>query len=31
MVLDRILHKKPDIRRMISDRDSAGLIRLLGS
>ncbi len=31
MVLDRILHKKPDIRRMIRDRDCAGLIRLLGS
>jgi len=31
MVPDRILQKKPDIRRMIGDRDSAGLIRLLGS
>jgi HEAT repeat protein len=31
MVLDRILHKKPDIGNMIQVRDCAGLIRLLGS
>ncbi|MGA2121920.1 MAG: HEAT repeat domain-containing protein [Methanoregula sp.] len=31
MVLDHILHKKPDIGKMIQTRDCAGLIRLLGS
>lgn len=31
VVVDRLLHKDPDIRRMIRDRDYEALIRLLGS
>ena len=31
LVVDRLLHKEPDIRSLIRDRDCAALIRLLGS
>ena len=31
LVLDRMLHKGPDIRSLVRDRDCAALIRLLGS